>query len=78
MAVLYMLNLERILSQDRLMRAMTGLNLKAFEELLPSFAEAYEQSLLKQEKERLRSRGGGRKRREANPLGRPCEQWQRN
>jgi hypothetical protein len=50
MAVLYMLNLERILSQDRLMRAMTGLNLKAFEELLPSFAEAYEQSLLKQEK----------------------------
>jgi hypothetical protein len=61
MAVFYMLNLERILSQDRLMRAMTGLNLKAFKELLPSFAEAYEQSLLKQETERKRSRGGGRK-----------------
>jgi Helix-turn-helix of DDE superfamily endonuclease len=56
-----MLNLERILNQDRLMRAMTGLNLKAFEELLPSFAEVYEQSLLKQEKKRWRSRGGGRK-----------------
>jgi hypothetical protein len=56
-----MLNLERILNQDRLIRAMTGLNRKAFEELLPSFTEAYEQSLLKQEKERLRSRGGGRK-----------------
>jgi hypothetical protein len=26
-----MLNLERILAQDRLMRAMTGMNLKAFE-----------------------------------------------
>jgi hypothetical protein len=31
-----MLNLEYILAQDRLMRAMTGLNLKSFEELLPS------------------------------------------
>jgi hypothetical protein len=37
-----MLNLERILVQDRLMRAMTGLNLKAFEELLLSFTKAYE------------------------------------
>ncbi|MEY2858582.1 MAG: hypothetical protein RLZZ74_2895 [Cyanobacteriota bacterium] len=36
-----MLNLERILNQDRLMRAMTGLNRKGFEELLPSFTEAY-------------------------------------
>jgi hypothetical protein len=73
-----MLNLEHILNQDRLMRAMTGLNRKAFEKLLPSFTEAYEQSLVKQEKERLRSRGGGRKGREANPLGQPCAQWQRN
>lgn len=56
-----MLNLERILKQDRLMRAMTGLNRKAFEGLLPSFEEAYEQSLCKGEKERKRSRGGGRK-----------------
>jgi hypothetical protein len=41
-----MLNLERILNQDRLIRAITGLNRKAFEELLPSFAEVYEQSLV--------------------------------
>jgi Helix-turn-helix of DDE superfamily endonuclease len=56
-----MLNLERILAQDRLMRAMTGLNLKSFEELLPSFSEAYEQSILKLAKKRKRARGGGRK-----------------
>jgi hypothetical protein len=42
-----MLNLARILNQDRLIRAITGLNRKAFEELLPSFTEAYEQSLVK-------------------------------
>ena len=56
-----MLNLERILKQDRLMRAMTGLNLKAFEELLPSFSQAYEQSLVKPLEERQRALGGGRK-----------------
>jgi hypothetical protein len=39
--VLAMLNLERILNQDRLIRAITGLNRKAFEELVPSFTEAY-------------------------------------
>jgi hypothetical protein len=38
-----MLNLERILNQDRLMRAMTGLNRKAFEELLLSFTDIYRQ-----------------------------------
>lgn len=56
-----MLNLERILNQDRLMRAMTGLNRKAFEELLPSFTAAYQQSLFKTEEERKRAPGGGRK-----------------
>ena len=56
-----MLNLERIFNQDRLMRAMTGLNRKAFEELLPSFAEAYWQSCIKPEAERQRAPGGGRK-----------------
>lgn len=56
-----MLNLERILSQDRLMRAMTGLNRKAFEELLPSFTTAYEQRLINVEAERKRAVGGGRK-----------------
>jgi hypothetical protein len=42
--VLAILNLERILTQNRLTRAMTGLNRKAFEKLLPSFTEAYAQS----------------------------------
>lgn len=56
-----MLNLERILNQDRLMRAITGLNRKAFDELLPSFTTAYEQSLFKTEIERKRAIGGGRK-----------------
>jgi hypothetical protein len=56
-----MLNLERILNQDRLTRAMTGLNRKAFEELLPSFTAAYHQSLSKPAGERKRAPGGGRK-----------------
>jgi hypothetical protein len=56
-----MLNLERILTQDRLMRAMTGINLKAFEELLISFTKAYEESILKSAKKRKRAHGGGRK-----------------
>ena len=56
-----MLNLERIFQQDRLLRAMTGLNLKAFESLLPSFAQAYEQSRVKPDIERKRAVGGGRK-----------------
>lgn len=56
-----MLNLERILNQDRLIRAMTGLNRKAFEALLPSFAQAYEQRLAKPAAERKRAPGGGRK-----------------
>ncbi|MEE3719564.1 hypothetical protein V2H45_22735 [Tumidithrix elongata RA019] len=56
-----MLNLERIFKQDRLIRAMTGLNLKAFELLLPTFTEAYRQSLIKPEITRKRELGGGRK-----------------
>jgi hypothetical protein len=56
-----MLNLERIFQQDRLLRAMTGLNLKAFETLVPSFAQAYEQSRVKPDIERKRAVGGGRK-----------------
>ena len=56
-----MLNLERILKEDRLLRAMTGLNRKAFEELLPSFTEAYQRSLVNPEKERKRAPGAGRK-----------------
>ena len=54
-----MLNLERILKQERLLRATTGLNRKAFEALLPSFAQAYEQSRIKPEVKRKRAIGGG-------------------
>jgi hypothetical protein len=64
-----MLNLVRILNQDRLIRAITGLNRKAFEELVPSFTETYEQSLVKPDEVRKRSPGGGRK----ATLGTPSE-----
>ena len=56
-----MLNLKRILKEDRLIRAMTGLNRRAFTALLPSFAEAYEKSRVKPEVKRNRALGGGRK-----------------
>jgi hypothetical protein len=56
-----MLNLKRILKEDRLMRAMTGLNRRAFTALLPSVAEAYEKSWVKPEVKRKRAVGGGRK-----------------
>jgi len=56
-----MLNLERIFRDDRLLRAMTGLNRKAFESLLPSFNEAYQESRSNPEVVRKRAPGGGRK-----------------
>lgn len=54
-----MLKIERALKQDRLLRAMTGLNRKAFDALLPTFSAVYEQSLLQQT--RMRAMGGGGK-----------------
>lgn len=54
-----MLNIERALKQDRLLRAMTGLHRKAFDALLPTFKTVYEQTLLQQP--RQRALGGGRK-----------------
>jgi hypothetical protein len=54
-----MINIEKILKQDRQIRATTGLNQQRFEMLLPSFAEAYQESLDK--KRRWRAAGGGRK-----------------
>jgi hypothetical protein len=53
-----MLNLERILAQDRLMRTMTKMN-QSVEELLPSFTRAYEESILKLAKKRKHAHGGG-------------------
>jgi hypothetical protein len=56
-----MLDLERILTQDRLLRSLTGLNRKAFEALLPDFTEAYEQSRVKPHITRQHAPSGGRK-----------------
>ena len=56
-----MLNIKRILKQDRLVRAMTGLNRQAFYDLLPIFAAEYAQSEEKRERERQRAIGGGAK-----------------
>jgi hypothetical protein len=54
-----MLNIERVLKQDRLRRALTGLNRKAFDELLVVFSPLYEQT--RQTGPRQRAVGGGRK-----------------
>ncbi|MDZ4876863.1 MAG: hypothetical protein CLLPBCKN_006298 [Chroococcidiopsis cubana SAG 39.79] len=54
-----MLDIQRVLNQDRLLRALTGLNRKAFDELLDSFSLLYEQS--RQSQPRQRAVGGGRK-----------------
>lgn len=54
-----MLNIEGALKQDRLLRALTGLNRKAFDALLPSFSSIYFET--QQTKPRQRALGGGRK-----------------
>jgi hypothetical protein len=54
-----MLDIERALNQDRLLRALTGLNRKAFDALLETFSPVYEQT--RQTQARQRAVGGGRK-----------------
>lgn len=56
-----MLNLDRALGNDRLLRALTGLNRKAFDELCEVFAAVYQETLQSDPKPRQRARGGGRK-----------------
>ena len=56
-----MLNIKRILRQDRLLRATTGLNRKAFENLLVNFRQVYLSFLVKRKKPRKRKIGAGRK-----------------
>lgn len=56
-----MLDVDRVLRQDRWMRAMTGLNLQAFARLLVSFSMAYEAAEQQDLTPRQRARGGGRK-----------------
>ncbi|NJL40090.1 MAG: transposase [Leptolyngbyaceae cyanobacterium SM1_4_3] len=54
-----MLDIHRALNNDRLMRALTGLNRKAFDELLVAFAAALQAAKLA--KPRQRAPGGGKK-----------------
>jgi hypothetical protein len=55
-----MLDLNRVFKNDRLMRALTGMNLAAFDQLLESFSAAYEAATPLSPK-RQRASGGGRK-----------------
>jgi len=56
-----MLKLERALNQDRLLRALTGLNRKALDALLPSLKQADAESRLAAKPQRQRALGGGSK-----------------
>lgn len=58
-----MLDLERVKRDDRLLRALTGLNLKALTALHPSFAQALAEAPIprRSQQPRKRSVGGGRK-----------------
>jgi hypothetical protein len=59
-----MLDIERVLKSDRLLRALTGLNRKAFEELVLTFESVYQQSQMNQtqaQRPRQRAVGGGQK-----------------
>lgn len=55
-----MLDLNRVFKNDRLMGSLTGMNLAAFDQLLPSFSEAY-QAAHPIAADRQRAPGGGRK-----------------
>lgn len=56
-----MLNIQRALENDRLLRALTGLNRKAFDALCEVFGRVYQERLENDPKPRQRARGGGRK-----------------
>ncbi len=58
-----MLNLQRVLGDNRLLRALTGLNLKAFKELKPAFIEALNEAEIRSRSNqaRQRAKGAGRK-----------------
>ena len=57
-----MLDINRVLKEDRLLRALTGLNCKAFDELLQAFcAKLNSEAIATMQKPRLREIEGGRK-----------------
>lgn len=55
-----MLNIQRALGSDRLMKALTGMTVAEFERLLPIFTAALKKAQLKAKQERKRAVGGGR------------------
>ena len=58
-----MINVKRVFKDERLMRAMTGMNLKAFNELKPAFAQALAETPIPRRSQtpRKRAQGAGRK-----------------
>ena len=56
-----MLNIKRAVENERLLRALTGLNRKRFEERCKLFSVAYEEWVERESFPRQRARGGGRK-----------------
>lgn len=58
-----MLNLQRVLSDERLLRALTGLNLKAFKQLKSAFAQSLAEVAIPRRSQHPRQRksGAGRK-----------------
>lgn len=55
-----MLNINRALRSDRLMKALTGMTVAEFERLLPGFTAGLKKTQTKAKKERKRAVGGGR------------------
>ena len=47
-----MLDIQRVLNQNRLLRALTGLNRRAFDALLETFSRLYEQTHQTQPRQR--------------------------
>jgi hypothetical protein len=64
-----MLNINRALRSDRLMKALTGLSIAEFERLLPDFAAGLNKTQAKAKKKRKRAVGGGRR----HTLQRPAD-----
>ena len=62
-----MINIHRALSNDRLMRSLTGLNRKAFEALLPAFIAAWQVDRLAQVRKRAPGAGQAQKAKLSNP-----------
>ncbi len=56
-----MLKIKRILENDRLLRATTGLNRKAFAQLLQDFEPVYQAQREQDSETRIRKMGGGSK-----------------